>query len=489
MSDLGELRVEYELLSSRMNRVAILTFSVVLLLVLGLTNAFRQVAESKDYRKLQQLREDVRGTFQLDVAVEEENAEVARLRALVASTATKAYTREVSVLGVSIDVDLRRALVLLPAILLVSALYALLLWFKREAVQRIGEHLLASAPDAAVAVDRLYFARRDAPYAENPGRLGWWCYLGGMAALLFVLRDITREIWSAWQLYLTWTYLTTAALVATCAFAYALAAGAAIDDQAATLTGRLPEGGLTRRATVRLRSWSERVASRLRYRRILGLSASTVMLLSLLAPTALPCTGDEIQPIKGIELLATPAQGIWLTSALFSMVRQALGLAAFAAGLWLAAISLIVFAVWFRRRVPSRITGVARAAAGIVAAYVVVDTGFFLPLWMLTEAGDLILPVTGDSAGYVMLESLPPLFLLVTIVAFLRRRRPTWSRFLHRWAAAFALVIPAATVALIVIACHGSYGYSMWAAGLVALAVAWSATHSSEAVSAATSDR
>ena len=486
-SSLGALRTEYEQLSTRMNRVAILTLSVMALLVLGLTNAIQEVRESADYRRLLELQRQERGTkverdLLTNVRPDWMPPDEAGVREKVEAAAKKAYSHEVGMLGARMKVDLRQALLFLPAILLASALYLLMIWFKREAAQRLGEHLLPS-DEAATEVDRLYFAGVDTAYAEFPGRLGWWCFLIAMSALLVTLRAVTEPIWRAWEFRVAESYTSAAVLVAGFAFLYAARAGLAIDDHVALRTGRAPFGGLWPRIAdraARSRAWLAKAWRT----RVLGLSAGSIVLLTLITPLGFKCVDDDYVPATGWAMLTDPSETFWLTSLVFMWPRRILGVVGYVGSLLLAIVSIYGFAF---DRAGRRIGWVSLSSATIIAAYTAIDIGLAHPLTLLSL--DAIEPVIGDLGVYV-LESFLPLFFVFSILAAVFRRRPRMQSLLRRMAVLFVPIIASALAGGVMLIFSGYYGYTMYLVGLIGLVLAWfGATQPSSPPSTGTSDR
>jgi hypothetical protein len=488
-ANLDALRTEYEQLSLRMNRVAILTLTAVLLLVLGLTDAIQEVRESSDYRSFLDLqrREDAaevdRALLLRAVPGWGDTSEAGKLREQIGAAATKAYTREVSLLGAKANIDLRQVLLVLPAILLAAALYLLVLWFKREAVQRIGEHAL-TREETPTDVDCLYFGAVDTAYAEYPGRLGWWSFLIAMSALLWLLASVASSIWSAWDVTLSMSVVAAAAFVTACAVLYVLSAGFAIDDQAAARIGRPLRGNVRARVIARvaaLRQWLATV----RRAKILGLSASSLVLLSLVLPLGYACENfDSMRTVPGWEIVSDPFEMIWLTLA--SLPRNYISIAIYFVTLLLAVVTVVTLVIWFRRGVPQRLAVVMLSVATVCAAYVAADTGFFYPL-AFGIGGAFEVPA--GSVREKLLEIPVPLFLVTTVVATIFHRRRRIASLRRRALMPFVPVVISALAAGAVTALDGMSGYAAYMAGLFGLTIAWyGLTQPSSAESTGVSD-
>ena len=402
--DVEALRKEYQEISARVVKLALIGLTVLFLLVVTFSRAIDRV-NSEEIRSTVRMidrlsdggpRPEMSYVFNFFAERGDEppvpkppatvDREAARARAeqLAQELEAKAaqwFALKPSLFGMSFEADLRYWFPVLPFLVWTGATHLSILRRKMRLLRRVAAHRVGADAGAATSLDRLLFVSntgRASFYARHPSQFETFVYLALAAGLLGYFVVATAPFWRLWERNVQAAIVVVLATVTFYFGAYARHVGAVLDAQAAALDVAAPPdridriwAGLWRR----LLSLARGVA---RWPRPSLTVGGALVLVTLVLSTATSCrTG----PKTGYELLRGRNEATWFTVDFIwgGYSAQPVGRGAYAVSLLLAALGLFLVAISMRR---ARILESAVAAcwlaraAGIVASFVVVEVSF-----------------------------------------------------------------------------------------------------------------
>ncbi|MFZ0321967.1 MAG: hypothetical protein WAL56_22770 [Candidatus Sulfotelmatobacter sp.] len=309
----------------------------------------------------------------------------------------KAFSAPVEVIGLKLELDLRRWAYILPIAYWLSAVYLCLLRKKLKVVAALARHRAQANPQGPVStLDAMLFlngGRRGTTYSRLPMEFlapfysllmfGFFLYLGmSFAPFLNIIASETDAFWPLSHGIL---------ILLTCTVVYISHTSASLESQICQTVGCVPDE-LTSRWTMAMRSvfsWFRRHSLFPRWRSFSKsylLSGSLLLLVTLdMATTVGSCgdshTGYELArnkvPWLGTEMFAHPTK-------LVSGINQALGVGTYVAALLLAIVSLIILLVSMRRRFNvlsnRHLVGAAFALSTTIASFLLSQLSFVLTM-------------------------------------------------------------------------------------------------------------
>ncbi|HKO55005.1 MAG TPA: hypothetical protein VJ276_03945 [Thermoanaerobaculia bacterium] len=462
---LAELRTEYQSLSRRLFRGALLTLIILIAATDVFSRAFRDIDGASvidELRDINGLGARVGATdlgFQSflghvaatmynehppDVrpvppeqreAFQKELAD--KVAALDAASATWFRVR----LG-GVDFDLAYWIIAFPIFLWLSSVH---LWLQRAKLRVV--HALGASRLIAEAspLDRLVFG---GAYVRDPARLGTFVYITAVAVLVLCLAAAVSDLWLFLSEY-RWAVVVLLFLGSCYAFQIAFSMARRLEADADLIFGRAPRNALYARFE---RWWNAITAAARRFRRTVTSTGALAVLASALLSLAVDCHG---QHYRGYELYTRKDtwwySGSWLR--LLDIPRYAyLALLVTAAlTLVLVAVSLVIGRLPFARGL-----GIV-AIGGLIFA--VADVAFIYPMSTLVLWADL----------------LRILYLVIPLVIWWRGRHR------RRIAYIFAPALLLAPIGLAMAIADRFYGVPLFVAGVTLLAAALSPPPLSEA--------
>jgi hypothetical protein len=422
--DLERLREEHQQLASRLSRLALIGISLLFVLVNAFARAYGRVngeevrvalQDIKQLEKISGERPNLPYILQVfsdssDSEKEEEPAEQAaseaspsesqpvdveaKRRALerqhvialeLEKKADEWFTISPSLLGTSLEIDVRYWILLLPVLFLAMGSYFYIGRIKLMLLRRIGAYRLQHGPDDGTVLDHLLFRAgwgRSTSYLQHPAQLENFLFRLGILGLILQLIIAGWPFWSSLDKNLLRGLLSVLAILIFYVAAYARSAARGLEMEVADLLGQTPRVALVDRIGIKMLEWSRR-ASRLPRRRphISLTGGSLLTLLSLALATATSCNAG---PRKGYELILGLNDALWFTADGFSGISdQFLGRTIYTASQVVALLTIaLLVASSFNSRLRQRKWPCAWLwrASGIVSLFLLVDCGIVAPL-------------------------------------------------------------------------------------------------------------
>lgn len=426
--DLQDLRSEYADVSKRLTRVALLTLAILLVAVVAYTRAFAKLRENdvrdrlasiqnlmNEINKTKKTKPDVSYVFAWSLQMPKEEpfsglevldqpaatysgheAELVRQAEKLETDAGSWFKVKFSLLGSSIEGDLRYWILLLPLFLLCANFYLAVTREKALIIERVANahiHKLPSDQPARL-LDQLFFSERSS-YTRYPSRLGSVSFVLISAALVGYLVFISSVIWHQWDPALIGSFVWTTLIVVCWAAAYCCWIGEKLETQADGIVSAIHQVSagprLHRWLTSTLMRWRQWAKKGPRLTLSSGLALLTVSLLLPLAKCG-GTTFSGFDVLRGKDRSGESSFGAWFVqdspnsySDLYISRFAYVTVIAFAATALLALMVSLI-----RRGYLSRYAKFAAPFGLLLAWYVIIDAAFAYPVTRIFWAADVV---------------------------------------------------------------------------------------------------
>jgi hypothetical protein len=499
-----DLREEYVELSKILARTALVTISILFVVVFAYTRASERVEQGGAHAFIRELQESVNTQHSLPelsyvfrwaieppvgqrvgqlfrMAPADPSPEIVAKAAAFEREAHDLFTIKPSLLGTEIDIDLRYWIAVLPLFLVGANLYLLILQSKRKAIRTIASARLETAESGEVSpLDALFFGGPATPYADHPGKLGAALYVAASLGLVAFFVVESRPLWTLWSYEALGSLVWLAALVGFWCFAFAYSIDRRLQQHAQAIAGVAPPVTLVTRCEALLRALPARCRAWFgRLPRVTAATGATLVLLSLTMPMAKSCTGDVL---RGREVLFDDGfQWLIPHHELVTFGHLAAHPVYWVAVILAALTALAIVVSMVLRRTPRWFARWTTPLARMVAWFLFIDIAFAYPVSSMWPADDYFL-----AALFLI-----PLLLWIPLPG---RREATARRRERIVALLLVLCAPGlvrAVIALVEVSVRGIPGVAVLLVGCVLLAFSLDAIRGyvSSPSSAGTSER